>query len=194
MNRRKDNHKESFYRAAFPKEKFVFKNLEANIKYIKLGTFYSSNDGIKQATEFYNSLPKFEKNDNFILDLRDNSGGGDKVSEMFFKLLKKQKGQIFILMNFATTSNAEQFVIKLKGQRNVILLGQRTKGIVTYGHNYSDDKELPSKDFRIYFSDMKDNWRKYLPYEEKGIEPDKKLLFDKDWIDQATEILNKNGR
>ena len=194
MSWKKDTAVEAFSIASFPKEKFVFKNLESKINYIKIGSFYSSNDGIKEGTEFYNSIPKLQKGDNLIVDLRNNSGGGDKVSDMFYKLLKKHKGQIFILMNFATTSNAEQFIIKLKEKHDVTLLGQRTKGIATYGHNYSDDQAVPSGNFRIYFSDMKDNWRRYLPYELIGVNPNLDLLSDRDWIVQTIDIISKRDR
>jgi hypothetical protein len=177
----------SHYNANFPDQKFLFKNLNNAFTYIKLGSFGSSNKGIKEATDFNNEISGKITTRNLIVDLRNNSGGGDKSSTQFYKLFKKFKGNIYVLVNFYTVSNAEQFVIKMKKNKNVIVLGDNTKGKVTYGRNYPEDKETPSKNFKIYFTDLKDNWKRYLKYEGVGIKPDFYLNSDKDWIEQTIE-------
>jgi len=63
--------------------------------------------------------------------------------------------------------------------------------MITYGRNYPEDHVSPSGRFRIYFSDMKDRWRKYLPYEKKGISPDIYLSKDRSWTEQALEKQEK---
>lgn len=90
------------------------------------------------------------------------------------------------MVNFYTVSNAEQFAIKMKELKNVVILGDITRGMITYGRNYDKDKETPSQNFRIYFSDLKDNWKQYLKYEEMGLKPEIYLTSDKDWIEQIT--------
>ncbi len=174
-----------FYNAGFPKEKYAEKKLNENCTYIKLGSFSSSNQGIAEATDFYNRIKDSLKTKNLIVDLRNNSGGGNKTSSQFYKLLKKFHGNIYVLVNFYTVSNAEQFAVKMKALKNVTLLGDNTRGMITYGRNYPEDMETPSKKFRIYFSDLKDNWKKYLRYEGTGIKPDVYLSPNEDWIEQA---------
>lgn len=184
---KKKNDAPDFYDANFPDHKYVFKDLNKEFQYVKLGTFNSSNQGIEEATEFYNEISDKLTAKSLILDLRNNYGGGDKSSNQFYKLFKKYKGHIYILANYNTVSNAEQFIIKLKKRKNVTVLGDNTRGKVTYGHNYDEDKETPSQFFRIYFSDLKDNWRRYIPYEGPGIIPDVYLSNEEDWVEQTVE-------
>lgn len=180
-----------FYRAAFPEKKFHFDTLNPSTLYIKLGSFSSSGENLRQATTFCNGIKDKLHTPNLIVDIRNNPGGGDRTSLQFYKLLKAYKGQLWLLINFGTVSNAEQFTVKLKDRKNVTLLGDNTRGMITYGRNYPEDQASPSGRFRIYFSDMKDNWKKYLPYEGKGISPDVYLRSDRDWIEQALEIQKK---
>lgn len=177
----------NFYNANFPKETYVEKVINENYSYIKLGSFNSSNDGIVKATDFCNKIKKHLNAKNLIVDLRNNYGGGDKTSSQFYKLLKTFNGKIYLLTNFNTVSNAEQFTLKMKNLKNVTILGDNTRGMLTYGRNYPEDKETPSKKYRIYFSDLKDNWKQYLKYEGIGIKPDVYLNAKKDWIEQTIE-------
>ncbi len=174
------------YNANFPDQKFVFKNLNDSFTYVKLGSFNSSNKGIEEATNFHNEISEKLTTKNLIVDLRNNNGGGDRSSTQFYKLFKKFKGKIYVLVNFYTVSNAEQFAIKMKKHKNVVIVGDNTRGMITYGRNYDEDKETPSKNFRIYFSDLKDNWKHYLNYEGIGLKPEIYLTSDKDWIEQIT--------
>ena len=181
----------NYYNASFPDQKFVFKNLNDSFIYVKVGSFDSSNEGIKDATNFYNEISEKLTTKNLIVDLRNNNGGGDKSSTQFYKLFKKFNGKIYVLVNFYTVSNAEQFAVKMKKHKNVVISGDNTRGMITYGRNYNEDKETPSQNFRIYFSDLKDNWKQYLKYEETGLKPEIYLTSDKDWIEQIT---NKYSR
>lgn len=174
------------YMVAYPDQKFVFKDLGNNTRYIKLGSFNSSNEGIKEAKAFYERIKDSIRGYDLILDLRNNGGGGDKSSRQFYELFKKHRNPVSILMNFYTVSNAEQFLVKLqKRNPQIVLYGDKTRGMITYGRNYAEDKETPSGKFRVYFSDLKDNWRDYFPYEGTGLEPDVYLSEDRDWIEQV---------
>lgn len=186
----KEKSETNYYTVDFPDQKYVIKNLNDRFTYIKLGSFSSSNEGITEATNFYNEIPEKIKTENLIVDLRNNYGGGDKSSTQFYKLFKKFKGKIYVLVNFYTVSNAEQFAVKMKKRKNVMLLGDNTRGMITYGHNYGDDKETPSQNFRIHFTDLKNNWRNYLKYEGTGLKPEVYLTSDKKWVEQIIEKYN----
>ncbi|WP_158221774.1 S41 family peptidase [Myroides sp. N17-2] len=185
LNWEKERTTMDYYNVGFPTEPFTKKELNAECTYIKLGSFDSSNKGIKDATAFYNSIKDNLISKNLILDLRNNSGGGDKSSAQFYNLFKKFKGNIYVLVNFNTISNAEQFTLKLKKFNNVMVLGDNTRGMLTYGRNYAVDKVSSSALFRIHFTDINTHWREYLPYEGKGVTPDFYLSSTEDWIEQV---------
>ncbi|MCS7474130.1 S41 family peptidase [Myroides odoratimimus] len=92
---------------------------------------------------------------------------------------------MYVLVNFNTISNAEQFTLKLKELNNVMVLGDNTRGMLTYGRNYAVDKVIPSALFRIHFTDLNTHRREYLPYEGKGVTPDFYLSSTEDWIEQV---------
>ncbi|RYE22579.1 MAG: hypothetical protein EOP45_08015, partial [Sphingobacteriaceae bacterium] len=129
---------------------------------------------------------------NLIVDLRNNPGGGFKASGKFLSLLKtySRKGKLYIITNYRTFSNAEQFVLELKGNKNVVTLGQTTNGTITYGNNYGRSVTLPSGKYRIYITDMNGS-SKHLTYEEIGISPDVELDQNSDWVTQLVGIINK---
>lgn len=146
---------------------------------------------LREATAFYHAVKDSLSTPNLVVDLRNNPGGGNRTSLLFYRLLKKHRGQIFVLVNFLTVSNAEQFTVKIKNGPNVTLLGDRTRGMLSYGHRYSESRVTPSGRFRVYFSDMKDHRKRYLPYEGRGIEPDFHLDGDRDW---PRQVLEKTAR
>ncbi|MDR0661703.1 MAG: hypothetical protein LBG19_13155 [Prevotellaceae bacterium] len=183
--------KEELYNVSFPNEVYVFKKLNSSFTYVKLGTFNSSNDGIQKSKVFYDRISDSLKTENLIVDLRNNGGGGDKNSQKFYDLFKRFKGNSYILVNYYTASNVEQLTLKMKSLGNVIALGDRTSGVITYGRNYLKELETPSKRFRIHFSDLKDSWKKYLPYENVGIQPDIYLGSDFDWIEAVIKQYSR---
>ncbi|MDM1398368.1 hypothetical protein HX049_14505 [Myroides odoratimimus] len=67
----------------------------------------------------------------------------------------------------------------------MMVLGDNTRGTITYGRNYAVDKVSPSALFRIHFTDLNTHWREYLPYEGKGVIPDFYLSSTEDWIEQV---------
>jgi hypothetical protein len=180
-----DSH--DYYYASYASQPFFFKNLDKDFSYLKLGTFSSSNHGIAESKEFHNTIIDSLNSPKLIVDLRNNGGGGDKSSKQFLKLLKKYKGDIYVLANYYTASNAEQFIVKLKLlKKNIVIVGDRTAGVITYGHNYGKFLETPSKLFKLQFTDMDDNWKTYIKYEIVGIEPDIYLENTSNWVAQVT--------
>jgi C-terminal processing protease CtpA/Prc len=127
-----------------------------------------------------------------IVDLRNNEGGADKEIRKYLKLFKKyvKNGHLYVLVNNGTLSQAEIFTLKLKRYKNVITVGQQTKGMISYGSNYGKKETLPSGNFEIYPTDMR-NSSALLSYEDYGIIPDIVLRSDKDWIAQVVEMARK---
>ncbi|WP_295939675.1 S41 family peptidase [uncultured Alistipes sp.] len=183
----KEPSKKSFYNANHPGEDYVFEKINGSFTYIKLGTFSASPAGVKKAKEFYDSIAGKPDTGNLIVDIRNNGGGGDRNSKMFYDMFRKFKGKIYLLTNYYTASNAEQFTVKMKALNHVTLVGDRTSGGITYGRNYPDDLETPSRRFRIYFSDLKDNWKEFLPYENTGVEPAVYLDSGSDWVEAVVD-------
>lgn len=172
-------------------ENFEYKALNDKVGYLRLSSFSSSNANIKKSEEFHATILGKLTTENLIVDLRGNTGGGYKTSRKFLDLLKKYKGQIFVLQNSATVSNAEQFILDLKLLKKVTTLGEQTKGMITFGSNYGTKVVLPSERFTFSPTDMK-GLERDLAYESKGINPDVALdLFKSDWITQTLEYINK---
>jgi len=166
-------------------EDLEFKQLTNNVQYLYFGNF--SNRNKKAFKSFYKEVKGKLTAKNVIVDLRNNGGGNKKLSDPFLKLLKGRR--IFIITNSFTVSNAEQFTVKLKKLKGATHLGQVTMGAISYGMNYGYDYPTPSGFFRILPTDM--DFHKFIKYEGKGITPDIALSFDKDWIEQTLEIINK---
>jgi hypothetical protein len=173
--------------------RYQLKQLQPEIDYLKISTFGSSTAVLKEATTFYNDLKEKNLAQNLIVDLQNNGGGADKNSDMLRNILTKYSGKIYILMNYYTASNAEEFVVRIKGMKNVTVLGQKTKGVLTYGRNYDTTLLCPSKKIKISFTDLKDNWQQYLPFEGIGVEPDISLTSDRDWIEQTLAKIKGNS-
>jgi hypothetical protein len=174
------------------KEHFELKAIDDEISYLRLSSFSSNNDNIKKSADFYADILGQLPKKYLIVDVRNNGGGGYKTSGKFIELLKKYKGHIFLLHNSATVSNAEQFVLALKGRKNVTTLGEQTKGMITFGSNYGKKITLPSGRFVFSPTDMKGLDRE-LAYESKGIDPDVKLdIFKGDWIEQTMDYIKNN--
>jgi len=174
-------------------ENYEYKNLNDQIGYLRLSSFSSSNANIKKSEEFYATIAGKLTVEKLVVDLRGNTGGGYKTSRKFLDLLKKYKGEIFVLQNAATVSNAEQFILELKPLKKVTTLGEQTKGMITFGSNYGSKIVLPSGRFTFYPTDMKGLDRD-LAYESKGINPDIILdVFKSDWILQTLEYIKSKS-
>jgi len=170
--------------------KFELKNINDHVQYLLLRSFQRNDATTKESERFYDSIKNLLTAENVILDLRNNEGGAGKEMRKFLKLLKKysKKGQLIVLINNETLSQAEIFTLKLKGLQNVTTAGQTTKGMLTYGSNYGRRYKLPSAKFEIYPTDMKGK-AGLLQYENIGINPDVFLDDKSDWIEQVLKIV-----
>lgn len=172
--------------------KFELKSINGDIQYLLLRSFQRHSITTQQSKNFYDSIKNVLTAKTLILDLRNNEGGATKESRKYLRLLKKftRNGNLYVLLNNGTLSQAEIFTLQLKKLKNVTTVGQTTKGMLAYGSNYGKRERLPSGRFEIYPTDMKGN-AKLLQYEDYGITPDIILRDDRDWIEQTVEIIRK---
>lgn len=182
------------YATQLPTDKTYFRNeLAPEITYLRIGSFSGFYPTLLDAEKFYESLEGTLTKQHLILDLRSNGGGGVRNSDLLFKILKEysKKNKIYILINFLTASNAEQFAFNLNEIPNCMLLGQPSNGTISYelaGVNY----ELPSGNFRVVLTSKSHS--KYLNLESAGIEPDIKFDLESDWIDQIVKYIVNNTK
>ncbi|WP_296378891.1 S41 family peptidase [Winogradskyella sp.] len=163
-----------------------FKQIKPDIQYLYFKTFGNSKK--KELKTFFEETKDKLTAKNIIVDLRSNSGGNKKYSDPFLKVLKNKN--VYIITNCFTGSNGEQFTLKLLKNKNAKHLGQTTRGIISYGKNYGYYYNSPSGHFTITPTDM--NFHRYIDYEGKGITPEIPLDFDRDWIEQTLEIIEKD--
>jgi Peptidase family S41 len=169
---------------------FQFTNIASDIQYLRIENFSADPLKMKKSQYFFDSIKNLQTAQNLILDLRNNTGGADKVSKKFYKFIKKytESGKVYILVNNRTISQGEILTSQLKKLNNVIILGQTTNGSLTYGSNYGKWEKLPSQNYSVYLTDMNDH-KELLPYENYGIIPNKVLSENIDWIEQTIEII-----
>ncbi|MCC8410006.1 hypothetical protein LJ707_13795 [Mucilaginibacter sp. UR6-1] len=170
---------------------YQLKNIDNNTQYLRLGRFATDNRSLVESQRFYDSVKTMITASNLIVDVRNNGGGGWKSSKKYLDLITghSKKAQVYVLVNYATVSNAEQFTLKLKGRKNITVLGADTKGMLAYGSNYGKTETMPSGKYKLYLTDMRDDGN-YLQYEDVGVKPDKYLNADSDWIGQVQAIIS----
>ena len=165
--------------------------LSNGITYLKIGSFNSWNPTLTNAEKFYKSLEGSLNKRNLIIDLRNNGGGGDRNSNILYKLVRDyaKKNKVYVLINHRTVSNAEQFASKLSMLENCQLFGKRTNGTLAYeikDSNYT----LPCNNFIAVLTSKKHS--KYLEFESKGIKPKFELDVETNWIEQLKTHINNN--
>lgn len=165
--------------------------LSNGITYLKIGSFNSWNPTLTNAEKFYKSLEGSLNKRNLIIDLRNNGGGGDRNSNILYKLVRDyaKKNKVYVLINHRTVSNAEQFASKLSMLENCQLFGKRTNGTLAYeikDSNYT----LPCNNFIAVLTSKKHS--KYLEFESKGIKPKFELDLETNWIEQLKTYIENN--
>ncbi|WP_296317442.1 S41 family peptidase [Winogradskyella sp. UBA3174] len=166
----------------------VFKQINNDTQYLYFKTF--SNGKKKELVKFFDDTKNKITAKNVIVDLRSNSGGNKKFSDVFLKLLKDKN--VYVITNCFTGSNGEQFTLKLLKNKNAKHIGQTTFGVIAYGLNYGNSYNTPSSHFRITPTDM--NYHKYIAYEGKGVTPEIALDFNSDWMEQTLEIIKADHK
>lgn len=192
MGFQKDNSKINYASSSPSESTYYREELSDDITYLKIGSFSSWNPTLSEAEKFYKTLEGNLTKDNLIIDLRNNGGGGDRNSDILYKLLKKysKKNKIYVLTNHRTASNAEQFAYKLRKLDNCQIFGSRTNGSLAYEIKNST-YTLPCGTFVAVLTSKKHS--EYLELESQGIEPDVALTWNGDWIDQLTNYIKKSS-
>ncbi len=188
----KKEEQEINYSSIMPSDSTYYrKELSDEITYLKIGSFSSWYPTLSDAEKFYKTLEGDLNKKNLIIDLRNNSGGGDRNSDILFKVIKEylKEGKVYVLINHLTVSNAEQFAHKLSRLDNCQLFGQRTNGAIAYeikDGNYT----LPCGNFIAVLTSKKH--ADYLQFESQGIEPDVSFGTETNWIIQLSDYLENN--
>lgn len=191
---KKDTVSNYYFKNPYPDSFYLFKALSSEVDYIKVGSFSSNYPRLGEAEDFYASLQGQLSKPHLILDLRDNGGGGDRNSDILWKLLKRyaKKNHIYVITNASTGSNAEQFVLKLKRLKNVISFGDRTRGALAYEVKPNDYHSLPSSGLTVVLPSKLN--QKYYEYETQGVIPDHILDDHQGWIASILAFIDKKGK
>ena len=188
---KKDPSIKLYHRVAYRDSLYVRKQLNAKTTYIKVGSFRSFYPTLAEAEAFYATLKNTLSSENLVVDLRNNGGGGSRNSDILHDILWEynQTGKRFILINNATGSNAEQFAVRLKKFRNALFLGDHSLGMIAYEKKRKVINLLPCGAFNAVMTSKRH--KEYLPYEVKGVPPERFLDYTKDWIEQTLEIIEQ---
>lgn len=169
---------------------FLFRALTPAVQYLRLGNFSATSTGMKLSQDFYGRIKDSLTARHLIVDLRNNTGGAEKVSRKFLQLLKRygRQGKIYVLVNNGTMSQGEIFTLQLRKTVHASVYGQTTSGTIGYGVNYGDAWKLPSGRYAAVLTDMRNRWA-YRKYESIGVAPDHPCDPARDWVQQLlTEI------
>ncbi|MBO9564867.1 MAG: hypothetical protein J7621_18975 [Niastella sp.] len=168
---------------------FQLTSLNPALQYLRLGNFSAMEKDMKVSQAFVNSIKDSLTAPSLIVDLRNNTGGAEKVSVKFLSLLKKysKKGKVYVLVNNGTMSRGEIFTLQLRRLIKAPVYGQTTRGTLAYGVNYSDMLRLPGKLYGATMTDMR-NPRECRERENIGVEPDHYFDNSKDWIEALIHL------
>ncbi len=188
MGLKKDKDQTNYSSAQRSSDTYYREEISDNISYIKVGSFNSWYPTLSDAEAFYASLDGNLKKPHLIVDLRNNGGGGDRNSDILYKLIKDyaKQNHVHVLINHRSVSNAEQFAHKLSKLDHCQLYGQRTNGTLAYEVK-DNSPALPEGHFITVLASKKHS--EYLKYESVGITPDVTLDLESDWIDQVVQYI-----
>ncbi len=166
-------------------EDYFYEKLSDSTDYIYMSNF--SGWKTKEIDAFYDkTLPQLSSS-KLILDLRNNTGGGERSYQELLDFILKTKSlkEVIILQNKKTVSAAEQFILKMKESDKVTTMGETTSGMISYGlgNRPSPSHDIPCFDFKM--TTTKTRIKKYSQYEIVGIKPDITLTVFEDWIGAA---------
>lgn len=173
---------------------YQLKQLTDKVQYVWLDGFGRSKANAEKRDALIAQMDRELTAKNLIVDLRNNGGGASKISWPIVKKIKKyaQKGNVYVLTNASSGSNAEQTTVRLVKMAKATHLGQKTFGAIAYGRNYGTTNTSPSGLFQFLPTDMKFN--QYLKYEDTGVVPQIELSPDSDWVQQTINIINSQNQ
>jgi C-terminal processing protease CtpA/Prc len=175
-----------------PSNPFTYKKLSDDVDYLYLGTFYGGY--AHRADTFYNAtLPKM-KAKKLIIDVRNNTGGGQRTYEQLLKHLKSSENtaeEIAIIQNKNCVSACEHFISWFNKNGMATTYGENTSGMLAYGYGNRSSimKKLACTGTTLEITETK--YPQYKDIEFIGLEP--KVFLDRktDWIQQVQNVLDK---
>lgn len=172
------------------KTNFSLEYLNSTTNYISIKTLKRTNQLIREANKFYEEIETKLNVKNLIIDLRNNGGGSTKQIKPLVTLVKKNKriDKVYVLVNFKTGSAAELGAYLLNRDSRTILVGENTRGMLTYGYgNNSISGQLDCDKIEYNFSRTTTN-KNLLKFENIGLSPELVLTSRLDWIEQIMAL------
>lgn len=175
------------------KKKWDYQKLDEETDYVYLGTF----NGMLayESDTFYRELIPKLKGKRLIIDVRNNTGGGERSYNMFLNFVNSKAcaaSQIALIQNTACASAGEHFILAMRKNPLVKTFGENSAGFMGYGYGNRSSITVKTSCFN-YISEITENkYPEFKIYETVGISPDVKLLRDKDWIKQVIAYLEIN--
>lgn len=193
---KKNNQAKDYVNINSAAKEFQLSEISPSLQYLRLGNFSARPNDMQVSQAFYDQIKNSLKAPHLIVDLRNNSGGAEKVSGKFLDLLKSylSQGKIYVLINQGTMSRGEIFTLQLRKLQSdykdrIKIMGQTSMGTIAYGSNYGKTKKLLSGNAQVYITDMRSKGN-LLSYERVGVQPDIMLKSDVDWIEQVKQLTN----
>ncbi|TKC13201.1 hypothetical protein FA048_06235 [Pedobacter polaris] len=175
------------------KKKWDYKKLDDETDYVYLGTF--SGMLAYESDTFYKELIPKLKGKKLIVDVRNNTGGGERSYNMFLNFVNSAAcaaNQVAIIQNLSCASGGEHFILAMRKNPKVKTYGENSAGYMGYGYGNRSSITVKTSCFN-YISEITENkYPAFKIYETVGIPPDVKLLRDKDWIKQVIAYLDIN--
>ena len=165
---------------------FQYREYAPGVHYVRLGSFSGSNANYSAAMELLETLKNQVQSGAVIIDLRNNGGGGERVSDPFLKLFKKRRKKLdfYILQNHNVGSNSEHFLLLAKKRLQARTYGENTRGALAYGYGNYPKPALSTACHGYSLGLTTSKSERYLDFEVVGIPPDEYLDHRTDWIEQ----------
>lgn len=175
------------------KKKWDYQKLNDETDYVYLGTF--SGMLAYESDTFYNDLiPKLNAK-YLIVDVRNNTGGGERSYKKFLDFVNSKNcaaQKIAIIQNTACGSAGEHFVLAMRKNPLIKTFGENTAGFMGYGYGNRSGISAKTLCFNYIVDITEAKYPNFMMYETVGIPPDVQLLRDKDWIKQVQDYLTIN--
>lgn len=175
------------------KKRWDYQKLNDSTDYVYLGTFHGTL--AYQTDTFYRELIPKLKGKKLIIDVRNNTGGGERSYNMFLNFVNSSAcaaNQIAIIQNLSCASGGEHFILAMRKNPKIKTYGENSAGYMGYGYGNRSSITINTSRFN-YISEITENkYPAFKIYETDGIPPDVKLLRDKDWVEQVITYLSTN--
>lgn len=174
------------------KKKWDYQKLDDETDYVYLGTF----NGMLayESDTFYRELIPKLKGKRLIIDVRNNTGGGERSYNMFLNFVNSKNcaaQQIALIQNSSCASAGEHFILAIRKNPLVQTFGENSAGFMGYGYGNRSSIAINTSCFNYVSNITENRYPEFKVYETVGISPDVKLLRDKDWIEQVIAYLEK---